>query len=107
MSSKETETVAISDVMPKNIWVLYLTRAQGKEVKDKLLNEDNNSAIRLANNGKRSSGKMTKHIEIRYLFVTDNIKQGEVTIIHCPMKEIIADYFTNTLQGSLFWFLEI
>ena len=65
------------------------------------MNEDNTSAISLENNGKRSSGKMTKHIKIRYLFVTDNIKQGEVTIIHCPTKEMIADYFTKPLQGSL------
>ena len=101
MSSTETETVAISDGMTKNMWVLYFTRAEVKEMKHKLLNEDNTSAISLENNGKRSSGKMTKHIKIRYLFVTDNIKQGEVTIIHCPTKEMIADYFTKPLQGSL------
>ena len=102
MSSIETETVEISDGMPKNIWVFYFTIAQGKEVQDNLLNEDSTSAIILAKNGNRSRGKMTKNIKIRYFFVTDNIKQGEVTIIHYPTKEMIADYFTKRLQGSLF-----
>ena len=66
ISSTETNTVVISDGMPKNMWVLYFTIAQGKEVKDNLLNEGNTSAISLAKNGKRSSGKMTKHIKIRF-----------------------------------------
>ena len=55
-------------------------------MKDTLLNEYNISAISLAKNGKISSGKMKKHIKIRYFFVTDKIKQGEVTIIHYPTK---------------------
>ena len=70
-------------------------------MKDTLLNEYNISAISLAKNGKISSGKTTKHIKIRYFFVTDKIKQGEVNIINCPTKEMIADYFTKPLQGSL------
>ena len=36
MSSTETETVAISDGMKKNMWVLYFTRAEVKEKKDKI-----------------------------------------------------------------------
>ena len=102
MSSTEKDTVAISDGMPNNMWVLYFSRAQGKEAKDNLLNQDNTSAISLAKNGKRSRGKTTKHIKIRYFFVTDKVKQGGVTIIHYPTKEMIADYFIKPLQGSLF-----
>ena len=66
------------------------------------MNEDNTSAKSLAKNGKIPSGKMTKHMNIRYFFVKDKIKRGEVTIIHCPTKEMIADYFNKPLQGSLF-----
>ena len=102
MSYTETEKVEIADGMPNNMWVLYFTRAKGKEVKDKFLNEDNTSAISLAKNGNRSSVKMTKHINIRYFFVADKIKQGEVTIIHLPIKEMISEDFTKPLHGSLF-----
>ena len=67
-----------------------------------LLNEDNTSTMKLAKNGKRSSGKMTRHIKIRYFFVTDKIKKGEVVLVHCPTEEMIADYFTHPLQGKMF-----
>ena len=30
ISSTETNTVVISDGMPKNMWVFYFTRSQGK-----------------------------------------------------------------------------
>ena len=76
MSSTEAKTVAISDVMPKNMWTLYFIEGQGWGVKDNLLNEDNTSTMKLAKNGKRSSGKMTRHSKIRYFFVTDKIKKG-------------------------------
>ena len=102
LSSTETELVGISDGMPKNMWVLYFTEAQGRIVKDNILNEDNTSCIRLAKNGKRSSGNMTKHIKIRYFFVTNRIEAKELSIQHCPTLDMIADYFTKPLQGKLF-----
>lgn len=59
--------------------------------------------MKRAKNEKRSSGKMTKHIRIRYFFVIDDkIKQGEVTIMHCPTKEMKPDYFTHPLRRNMF-----
>mmetsp|Transcript_51838 Transcript_51838/g.58801 ORF Transcript_51838/g.58801 Transcript_51838/m.58801 type:complete len:314 (+) Transcript_51838:3-944(+) len=102
LSSTETETIAISDGMPRNMWCLYFTEAQDWDVTDNLLNEDNTSTMKLAKHGKRSSGKQTRHIKIRYFFVTDKIKAGEVKIVHCPTADMIADFFTKSLQGSQF-----
>ena len=56
----------------------------------------------MAENGKMSTGKMTKHINIRYFFCTDRIKKGELSVKYCPTLDMIADYFTKPLQGSLF-----
>ena len=53
-------------------------------------------------NGKASSTKRTKHINIRYFFITDRIKQGEVSLQWCPTGDTIGDYATKPLQGSLF-----
>ena len=102
MSSTEMETVVISDGMPKNMWTLYFIKGQGWGVNDNLLNKDNTSTMKLAKNGKRSSGKMTRHIKIRYFIVTDKIKKGEVVLIHCSTEKMIADYFTHPLQGKMF-----
>ena len=98
----ETETVVISVGMPENMWTLYFIKGQGQNVKDSLLNEDNTSTMKLTKNGKRSSGKMTQYIKIRYFFMTDKIQKGEVVLIHCPTEEMITNYFTHPLQGKMF-----
>jgi hypothetical protein len=50
-------------------------KAQGYNVKDNVLFQDNNSSILLENNGKASSRKRTKHINIRYFFITDRVRK--------------------------------
>jgi hypothetical protein len=60
------------------------------------------SSILLEKNGKASSGKRTKHINIRYFFVTDRIAKGEVSVVWCPTGDMIGDYMTKPLQGALF-----
>jgi hypothetical protein len=42
------------------------------------------------------------HINIRYFFVTDRVKSGEVSIDYCPTDDMIADFFTKPLQGTKF-----
>ena len=41
-------------------------------------------------NGKASCTKQNKHIKIRYFYITDKVKSGDVNIKHCPTKEIIV-----------------
>ena len=67
-----------------------------------ILYQDNTSSIKLEKNGKASSTKRTRHINIRYFTITDRVKKGEVTIEYCPTGDMIGDYFTKPLQGSLF-----
>ena len=63
---------------------------------------DNQSAILLENNGKKSISKRTRHINIRYYFITDTIKNDELEIEYCPTDDMVADYFTKPLQGKKF-----
>ena len=58
--------------------------------------------MKLATNGKASSGKRTRHINIRYFFVTDRIKSEEMRVEYCPSELLIADFYTKPLQGGLF-----
>ena len=60
------------------------------------------STMLLAKNGRKSSGKKTRHIEIRYYFITDNIHRGAAAVKYCPTEDMIADFFTKPLQGSQF-----
>ena len=101
-SSTEAELVGVDDVMSKVLWTRYFIEAQGYNVKLSTIYQDNQSTILLENNGQASS-KRTKHINVRYFFVTDRVKSKEVTIQYCPTKEMKADFFTKPLQGRLFY----
>jgi hypothetical protein len=56
----------------------------------------------LEKNGRGSSSKRTRHINIRYFFVADRVAAGEVKIEYCPTADMLADFFTKPLQGSIF-----
>jgi len=60
------------------------------------------SSIKLEVNGKRSSTQRTRHLSIKFFYVTDQIKQGWLTVKHCPTKEMVADIYTKPLNGILF-----
>ena len=101
-SSTEAELVGVDQPLPMILWSRLFSTAQGMQIDDNILYQDNESAIRMEKNGKASCTKRTKHIEIRYFYITDKIKSGEIHVEHCPTKEMIGDYFTKPLAGSLF-----
>jgi hypothetical protein len=101
-SSTETELVAADDMMPHLCWTNYFLQCQYYHVLGTVMYQDNKSAILLETNGKRSSSKRTKHINIRYFFITDRIQNQELNIEYCPTGLMIADFFTKPLQGKKF-----
>ena len=72
-SSTEANLVGIYNMMPMIPWTRYFMEDQGYHKTDNILNQYNQSNMLLSRNGKASSCKSTKHINIRYLFVTDQI----------------------------------
>ena len=101
-SSTEAELVGVDDVMPMIVWTRYFLEAQGYEVQDSKIYQDNKSAMLLEKNGKGSSSKRTRHINIRYFFVTDQARAKQISIEHCPTENMVADFLTKPLQGSQF-----
>ena len=71
-------------------------------IHDNVIYQDNQSAIRLKNNGKRSNSKRTRHINIRYGFITDMIMKQEASVDFFSTFYMIGDYFTKALQGYQF-----
>jgi hypothetical protein len=63
--------------------------------------QDKQSTIHLLKNG-QSNSERTRHIDIRYFFITDRIKRGDFQVIFKPTLEMMADIMTNTLTGNLF-----
>jgi hypothetical protein len=102
-SSTESELIAVYDVMPQVLWTQHFLDAQGHTVQNNILYQDNKSSILLEQNGRRSSSKRTRHLNIRYFHVADHVAAGTVRIVHCPTKDMLADYFTKPLQGIQFY----
>ena len=65
--------------------------------------QDTQSVILLENNGTQSIGKGSRHIRIKYFFITDKVKDKELKVIYCPTKKMVADFFTKLLQGILYF----
>ena len=101
-SSTEAELVGINDAMSIVLWTRHFLEAQGVTVDGNVLLQDNQSTMLLAKKGRQSSGKRTRHLNIRYYFVTDNVKRNRMTIEYCPTEDMLADFFTKPLQGALF-----
>jgi hypothetical protein len=62
--STESELVGHDDMMPIILWTCYFLLSQGYGVIENLLLQDNKSSILLERNGKVSSGKRMRHINI-------------------------------------------
>ena len=65
------------------------------------IRQHNQSTIHMIRQG-RASMMRTKHINVRYFFVHDRIEKGDVNRIYTPTEDMVADFFTKPLHGSLF-----
>jgi hypothetical protein len=101
-SSTEAELVGVDDAMSGIVWTRNFLLAQGFNMTENVVYQDNQSAILLENNGEASSGKRTRHIDIRYFFIKDRIARKELRVEYCPTEEMLSDILTKPLQGSQF-----
>jgi hypothetical protein len=101
-SSTEAELVGSDDMVTMILWTKLFLEAQGIGIKNNILYQDNKSTILLQKNGKKSSSKRTRALNIRYFFLTDQVEKGNIAIEYCPTEDMIGDYFTKPLQGKLF-----
>lgn len=100
-SSTEAELIAIADVLATIIWLRDFLLAQGHDVGPSILYQDNLSTIALVENG-RSTNERSRHINIKFFFVSDRVKKGEIVIKYMPTNDMLADMFTKPLQGEKF-----
>ena len=61
---------------------------------------DNQSAIAVSKNGVK--GERTKHVDVKYHFVTETVESGKVTLKWIPTQQQQADIFTKALAAPVF-----
>jgi hypothetical protein len=101
-SSTEAEVVGASDYLPWVIWVKKFMQKQGFEINSNTFFQDNQSAMKLEKNGRKSCGEKSRHIDIRYFFIKDVLRRENISLEYCPTEEMIGDFYTKPLQGALF-----
>ena len=101
-SSTEAEVVAADEMVGPMLWTRRFLEAQGYNVTENILYQDNQSAMLLEKNGRKSAGKRSRHLNIRFFFVADQQEKGHITVKYCPTDDMKADYMTKPLHGSKF-----
>ena len=101
-SSTEAEVVGASDYLPWTVWTTRFMEKQGYPIKYNIFYQDNQSAIRMERNGRKSCREKSRHIHIRYFFITDVVKREGINITYCRTEKMLSDFFTKPLQGGAF-----
>lgn len=94
--------MSVDDVISRVLWTKLFLQAQGIEVKNHTIYCDNQSSMKRKRNGKTSSGKGTRHFDIKHFYITDLIERGQVEIQYCTTDKMIASYLTKPLTVATF-----
>ena len=94
--------MSVIDALPQVIWSWNFLRYQWYQVNKSIIYQYNQSTIRICNNGRASSSRRTRHIAIRYFFITEHIKSKEFRVEYCHADDMIAYFFGKSLQSAKF-----
>ena len=71
-----------------------------KQESPTIIQVDNKSAIELAKNP--VNHERSKHIDVRFHFIREHVKEGSVELRHVASKNQAADIFTKPLSKEVF-----
>ena len=107
-SSTESELIAIHDGLPDVLWLSYLLNDLGYKSdvnvqrRPPTIFQDNKSTIFMANNGNIGKTGKSKHINVRYFFIKEQIDRNIVQVTYLPTEDMVSDILTKPLTGKLF-----
>ncbi|CAJ2652499.1 unnamed protein product [Trifolium pratense] len=97
----EAEYVAASWCVCHAIWLRrLLSKMELKQVGATVIQVDNKSTIELAKN--HVNHERIKHIDVRFHFIREHLKEGSVELRHVASKDQAADIFTKPLSKEIF-----
>ncbi|WOG92362.1 hypothetical protein DCAR_0311626 [Daucus carota subsp. sativus] len=101
LSTCEAEYIAAAGAACQAIWLSYIL-GELNLVKEEpvTIYVDNKSSISLAKNP--VSHSRSKHINIKYHFLREQVNDKIVELVHCRTEENLADIFTKSLKPEVF-----
>ena len=83
------------------LWLRGLLKELGLQCQvGSIVYGDNQSAIAVTKNGIK--GERTKHVDVKFHFVTETVERGDVQLKWIPTAEQQADIFTKALAQPAF-----
>ena len=58
--------------------------------------------MKLEKNGRGLCGQKSRHVDVRFFWIKDRIRSGNIDLRYCPTEDMMADYFTKPLRGAAF-----
>ena len=101
-SSSESELIGLSDSSNQIIWTRNFLLGQGYHLPPATVFQDNQSTIKMIENGK-SNSERTRHIAVRFYFIADRVASKEIQLQYMPTGDMLADILTKPLNGILFY----
>jgi len=100
-STCEAELYAEAAAIQEVLWLRGLLHELGLHVQTgSLVYGDNQSTIAISKNGIK--GERTKHVDVKYHFITETVESGKVQLKWIPTTEQQADIFTKALAAPVF-----
>lgn len=101
LSTCEAELYAESAAIQEVLWLRGLMEELGLHTQTgSTVYGDNQSAIAVSGNGIK--GERTKHVDVKYHFVTESVERGAVRLRWVPTTQQQADIFTKALAAPVF-----
>ena len=101
LSTAEAEYISLSNAAQEVIWLRNMLGEFGcPQLEPTVLHEDNQSAITISKNPQFHS--RTKHIDIKFHFIRDQIERDVISVKYCPTEDMLADIFTKGLSFEKF-----
>jgi hypothetical protein len=101
-SSTEAELIGLSEGLTHALWIRHCLKDMNAGHECMTIFQDNESSIHITKNG-RNTGQRTRHLDVRYFHAIDCVKKGEIDVTYIPTQDMLADYFTKPLNGTLFY----
>ena len=104
LSTCEAELYAESAAIQEVLWLRGLMEELGLHTQTgSIVYGDNQSTIAVSQNGVK--GERTKHVDVKYHFVTESVECGVISLRWVPTTQQQADIFTKALAAPVFLLL--
>ena len=101
LSTCEAEYMALSAAVQESSYLIQLCCSFGiSKIGNLVIFQDNMGTLDLAKNKKIKT--RTKHIDVRYHFIREQVSAGGIKLVHCPTQLMQGDILTKALPANLF-----